>query len=309
MSLMSAVPSAADAAERALSNPAALHRRLAHWNHRRLAAGQPSDTWRDDLREEHEMRLLEGAWVERLRAEAGPALAGLPSDPDGFVAWFEALKETGPGQNDPLFAWLAEQASFEDMQWFLTQEAAGEAGFDDLVALTQVKLPVPAKLELARNYWDEMGRGAEAGMHGPMLERTVEGLGLAPAIERTLWPSLALANTLTAFATTRRYAYHSVGALGVVELTAPTRVAKVAAGLKRLGCEPKVRKYFDLHALLDLKHSQDWNREALRPLVAEDPARARALAEGALIRLEAGRRCFEAYRAHLWGEQRRAGVG
>src|SRR5262249_19052984 len=103
----------------------------------------------------------------------------------------------------------------------------------------------------------------------------------------------------------RRYAYHSVGALGVVELTAPTRVALVARGLKRLECEPRVRKYFDLHAILDLKHSEDWNREALRPLVAEDPVRARALARGALLRLECGRRCCETYRAHLWGGERK----
>jgi hypothetical protein len=309
MSNLSALPTAAETAQKALRDPEALHRRLAHWNHRRLSAGLPTADWLEDLREEHEMRLLEGAWVEACREEVAPELADLPTDPDGFVAWFEALKADGPGQGDPLFDWLAEEAILDEMRWFLTQEAAGEAGFDDLVALTQVKLPVPAKLELARNYWDEMGRGAEGGMHGPMLERTCAGLGLSPNIDETLWPSLALANTLTAFATTRRYAYQSVGALGVVELTAPTRVAKVAAGLKRLGCEPRVRKYFDLHAILDVKHSEDWNREALRPLVAEDPARVRALAEGALIRLLAGRRCFEAYRARLWsapGAARRA---
>jgi len=285
-----------------LRDPQALHRRLAHWNHRRLSPALPSDDWRDDLREEHEMRLLEGSWIEALRAESAQAVSDAPDDPDGFVAWFEALRASGPGQYDPLFDWLAEDADLDEMRWFLTQEAAGEAGFDDLVALSQVKLPASAKLELARNYWDEMGRGNAGGMHGPMLERTVQGLGLAPTIDGTVWQSLALANAMTAFATTRRYTYHSVGALGVVELTAPTRVAKVAAGLKRLGCEPRVRKYFDLHAVLDVKHSEDWNREALRPLVAEDPRRARALAEGALIRLDCGRRCFEAYRAHLWGE-------
>jgi hypothetical protein len=81
-------------------------------------------------------------------------------------------------------------------------------------------------------------------MHGPMLGRMVETLGLEPAIEDTVWESLALANTLTAFATTRRYAWHSVGALGVVELTAPTRVAKVGEGLKRLGFPPVARKIF-----------------------------------------------------------------
>ena len=143
-----------------------------------------------------------------------------------------------------MFDWLATTADLEQMKWFLTQEAAGEAGFDDLVAMTQVKLPPRPKLELARKYWDEMGRGSAGGMHGPMLDRTVEGLGLHPTIDGTLWQSLCLANTMTAFATTRRYAYQSIGALGVVELTAPTRVASVADGLKRLGCPPEQRKYF-----------------------------------------------------------------
>ena len=137
------------------------------------------------------------------------------------------------------------------------------------------------------------------------LNRTVEHLQLTPTIDSTLWQSLALANTMTAFATNRRYVYQSIGALGVVELTAPTRVAMVAQGLKRLGCEPKVRKYFDLHAILDVKHSEDWNREALRPLVEEEPARAKALAEGALMRLICGARCFDAYRGALWGGERK----
>ena len=107
------------------------------------------------------------------------------------------------------------------MRWFLTQEAAGEAGFEDLVAYAQVKLPARAKLELARNYWDEMGRGNPKGMHGPMLDRLVEALALEPAIDTTVWESLALANAMTAMATTRRYAFHAVGALGAIELTAP----------------------------------------------------------------------------------------
>jgi hypothetical protein len=53
--------------------------------------------------------------------------------------------------------------------------------------------------------------------------------------------------------------------------------------------------------VLDVKHSEDWNREALRPLVEEDPRRAVAMAEGALIRLKCGERCFARYRQELWG--------
>ena len=105
-------------------------------------------------------------------------------------------------------------------------------------------------------------------------------------------------------AATRRYAWHAVGALGVIELTAPGRSAATAAGLRRLGVSGKARHYFDLHAVLDVKHSEAWNREAIAPLVAEDPRRATAIAEGALIRLTCGARCFERYRAQLWPTMR-----
>lgn len=245
------------------------------------------------------MLRLEGRFIEELRAEVREQAAKAPTDAEGFIDWFEGLKDQGPGQGDPLFPWLAQDATRDEIRWFLQQEAAGEAGFDDLVAYTQVKMPDRAKLELARNYWDEMGRGNPKGMHGPMLGQLITVLDLSPMIETTVWESLALANAMTAMATTRRYAWHSVGALGVIELTAPGRSAGTAAGIRRLGLTGSQRRYFDLHAILDVKHSQDWNAEAILPLVREDPARATAMAEGALLRLRCGERCFERYRAHF----------
>lgn len=278
----------------------ALHQGLANWNRDRLAPDTPGPDWRERVARDAAMLQVEGAFIEAFRRHVAPQVANVPTEAVAFVDWFERLRDAGPGQWDPLFDWLASTATREQMGWFLTQEAAGEAGFDDLVAMTQVKAPERAKLELARNYWDEMGRGSAAGMHGPMLERTVEALELTPTIEATCWQSLALANTMTALATTRRYVYQSIGALGVVELTAPTRVASIADGLKRLECPPVARKYFQLHAHLDVEHSRAWNAEVLHPLVAEDPRRARFIAEGAIMRLVCGEQCFEAYRAHLW---------
>jgi hypothetical protein len=276
-------------------------RGLAHWNRERLAPGFPTADWQKTLERDLRMTRLEGGFLEELRGEIVEQAASVPTDPDGFIAWFETLQQTGPGQGDPLFPWLADEASPEQLKWFFEQEAAGEAGFDDLVAMTQVKLPARAKLELARNYWDEMGRGQAAGMHGPMLDALVETMTVDPTIENTVWESLALANAMTAMATNRRYTWHSVGALGVIELTAPGRSAQVAKGLKRIGLSNRERRYFDLHAVLDVKHSADWNREALIPLVEEDPTRATAIAEGALIRLSCGKRCFDRYRGALWG--------
>lgn len=276
-------------------------RGLAHWNRERMAPQFVDADWQKTLERDTRMLRLEGGFVEELRADVLDRAAAAPTDPESFVAWFEDLKQTGPGQGDSLFPWLAEEATRDQLRWFFEQEAAGEAGFDDLVAYTQVKLPVQAKLELARNYWDEMGRGNAKGMHGPMLDALVETMEVDPCIETTVWESLALANAMTAMATSRRYAWHSVGALGVIELTAPGRSALVAKGLRRIGLNDRERRYFDLHAVLDVKHSEDWNREALIPLVAEDPRRATAIAEGALIRLTCGALCFERYRAQLWG--------
>jgi hypothetical protein len=278
---------------------AKLQGRLAAFNKRRLIPGLPTDS-EDDERGEAENRCRELRYVESERARVSLRASDLPADPDGFVAWFEGLKETGPGQHDPLFDWLANEASLEQVTWVLRQEIAGEAGFDDLVALTQVKMPVRVKLELARNYWDEMGQGHEGAMHGPMLARLAEDLGIGTAADADVMPeSLALGNLLIALAMHRRYAFHSIGALGVIELTAPGRAAKVNAGLKRLGVAGEARRYFALHATLDVKHSEAWNREVLRPLVASDPRVARCIAEGALMRLDAGGRCFERYRREL----------
>lgn len=276
---------------------AQLHERLARFNRCRLRPGFTAPDWREQLRVEFECRRLEGEFVEAQRA--GLAGEWVPQEADAFMVWFERLRAGGPGQNDPLFPWLAQHAALEEMRWFLTQEIAGEAGFDDLVALTQVRFPERAKLELARNYWDEMGRGHARGMHGGMLAAVGRELALAPTLEGTVWESLAQANLMVALAANRRYAYQAIGALGVVEMTAPGRVAQVNAGLKRLGVSAHGRRYFQLHAGLDVRHSAAWNREIIGPLVADAPEAARPIAEGALMRLQAGARCFERYRAEL----------
>ncbi|MFZ2029652.1 MAG: iron-containing redox enzyme family protein [Vitreimonas sp.] len=268
---------------------------LARFNRMRMRLGLGEDPRPDDPR----LVALECAFVKRCRQDVAALLEDMPDDVAGFMPWFESIAKWGPGQHDPLFVYLAERANLEEMRWFLLQEVAGEAGFEDLVALAQIKMPVQAKLEMARNYWDEMGRGQEKGMHGPMLERLARHLGLCPDIDNVVPESLSLGNMMMALGAHRAFSFHLVGALGIIEMTAPDRAQAVTQGLKRLGVDAKARHYFALHAVLDRKHSADWNREVIEPLVREDFRRARCLAEGALLRLDRGRACFERYRRHF----------
>jgi len=277
-----------------------MHRLVAASHNRRLSPALSNVDFEAELAREIAVRRVERAFVEAERQAIARDLRAVPTEADAFVNWFESLERIGPGQHDPLFPWLAERATLQQMRWFLAQELAGEAGFDDLVALTQIKLPKRPKLELARNYWDEMGQGNEGGMHGPMLSALADSLQLGSGQE-AVWESLALGNLMVALATARHYAYQSVGALGVIELTAPGRAELVNAGLKRLGIDGAARRYYALHATLDVRHSAAWNREVLRPLVASSPELAPPIAEGALLRLRAGQRCFDRYRQELWG--------
>lgn len=273
---------------------------LLELNRLRLTPSIPSHGWRDALRRQSALMLVEGEFLEAMRETIADEAAAVSTKPQEFINWFAQLEKTGPGQHDSLFPWLAEQANAEQMKWFLTQEVAGEAGFEDLTAITQVRLPARPKLEMARNYWDEMGRGNLKGMHGPLLQRLADALRLRPDSADTVTEALTLANVMAGMALNRRYAYHSVGALGAIELTAPGRAALVNAGLDRLGFPAHIRHYFSLHAVLDIKHSQTWNAEVILPLVDHDPLIGRAIAEGALMRLRCGAACFERYRAQLW---------
>ena len=125
---------------------ALFQRELARFNHRRLEPGLPSAHWKHELESEARVLAAERNFVQSVRERIAPLARDIPTDVNAFIVWFERLRESGPGQGDPLFPWLERAASLEQMRWFVEQEVAGEAGFDDLLALTQVKMPEQAKL-------------------------------------------------------------------------------------------------------------------------------------------------------------------
>jgi hypothetical protein len=133
-----------------------------------------------------------------------------------------------------------------------------------------------------------------------MLARLAVELGIDTSSSAdVVWESLALGNLMVGLAVRPAYRYQSIGALGAIELTAPGRAARVNHGLRRLGIGGHARQYFALHATLDVKHSLAWNEEVIRQLVKSEPRTAPLIAEGALMRLNAGARCFQRYRSEL----------
>ena len=115
------------------------------------------------------MRELERPWeqdvLRRVSQEARLSIEDLPSDPKDFARWYQLTAFSHPLYEHDLYAFLASDATMAQLQWFLRMECAGEAAFDDLVALAQVGTRGEVKMEMASNYWDEMGRGRSQAVH------------------------------------------------------------------------------------------------------------------------------------------------
>ena len=85
--------------------------------------------------------------------------------PEDFAAWYRATAFAHPLYEHDLYSFVASEATRSQLEWFFRMECAGEAAFDDLVALAQVGTRGEVKMEMASNYWDEMGRGRSHAVH------------------------------------------------------------------------------------------------------------------------------------------------
>src|SRR4051794_36743254 len=159
----------------------------------------------------------------------------------------------------PVYEWLAEDATLDEARAYLALEGGPDGGFDDLVAVCQIGVDGEAKLELARNYWDEMGNGRLERVHTELHRKLARSLGLR-AVPRTEQPrqSLERAALGSLLATNRWLQPEMVGALGLIELQAGPRCRKVVRGLERVGCGWDALDFYAEHAEADPRHGKDW---------------------------------------------------
>ncbi len=222
------------------------------------------------------------ARLEMAPVHARAQVGGSPAESIGAGGAVAALRALAAlDQVPPVYDWLAEEATLEELREFVAIEGGPDSGFDDLVAICQVGLDGPAKLELATNYWDEMGRGDPAGVHTALHRRLSDALELEPPARGQL-PPAALERTLlcSMLATNRWLQPEMIGALGLIELQAGPRCRRVAQGLRRAGAPPDALPFYDEHAVADPRHGKDWLDNVVAPL-SEDPVIAAGIVRGA----------------------------
>ena len=205
-----------------------------------------------------------------------------------------------------VYEWLAVEADDTEVVEFLSLEGGPDGGFDDLVAACQIGLDGEPKLELARNYWDEMGNGSLARVHTELHRKLQRALGLA-CPPREAQPVAALERSVLTglLATNRRLQPEMLGALGLLELQAGPRCRKVVAALERLGAGEDALDFYVEHATVDPRHGKDWVDKAVVPL-EHDPRWAAGIVRGARWRSMVNAGFFVAMADTFVEQERRA---
>jgi len=184
-----------------------------------------------------------------------------------------------------VYKWLARDASWPEVVRFLALEGGPDAGFDDLVASCQIGLSGPAKMELATNYWDEMGDGSPDDVHTTLHDRLVAAIDM-PTIPLVEQPESALARTAFGglLATNRWLQPEMLGALGLIELQAGPRCRLVLQAFERCGAPAAAYPFYEVHAEVDPRHGKDWLDNAIEPTVRTHPEWGERIVRGGLWR-------------------------
>ncbi len=224
---------------------------------------------------------LEAGWLDQLEA-AWQGAGGLAEASTAERA-VTAMRSVAARDRLPAaYKWLAKNASWPELVEFLALEGGPDGGFDDLVSACQVGLSGSAKVELAQNYWDEMGNGDPAAVHTVLHNELVAAIAM-PRVPREQLPVAALERAALGglLATNRWLQPEMLGALGLLELQAGPRCRLVLQAFDRLGAPAAAYPFYLEHAEVDPRHGKDWLEKAVGPTVAKYPGWGPRIVKGA----------------------------
>jgi pyrroloquinoline quinone (PQQ) biosynthesis protein C len=245
----------------------------------------------------HEVtRLLEDATLAAQDQWIQPgALESAPEEPAAYVSWLKRLAREHRVFKHPYYVeFIRTRATREDIRRYVIQESVIDGRFDDLLAMMQVGTSGPAKLEIAANFWDEMGNGDAEQVHTHLFNRIYEVFNIGPEdLQRELTANALLSGNLAVLVCRYRRLYpEAVGFLGMTEWLVPDRFVNVVHAWERLGLPDAGILYHRLHVTIDSRHAAGWFHRVVRPAAAEERMR-RGIARGTLWRLDSSTRYLD----------------
>ncbi|WP_392533992.1 iron-containing redox enzyme family protein [Nostoc sp. C117] len=242
----------------------------------------------DDPKLLQKIRDMEDAWdsyeIERVSQEP------LPDSASEFIDWYNNLQIIHRNDVSYLFDYLAHEANATEIAFYVCLEEEVDGHFDDVIAMSQLGLRGKPKLIIAENYWDEMGRGNLDDMHTQMFSVSADflkglvkerGIDLPTQIP---YEALKNGNMLMMYGLRRRFIGRLIGAIGILEDTAPYRFAATVEGMKRCNLPDYVIRYHEAHSDVDSDHGAELLQDVILPLIGENKVLMKEITLGMLIR-------------------------
>jgi hypothetical protein len=242
----------------------------------------------------HEItRLLETATIaaEDRRIEPG-TLDAAPTEGKPYLSWLKGIARRHSVFKHPYYAeFICRHAQRDDLRTYVIQESLVDGRFDDFLAMMQVGTVGAAKMEIANNFWDEMGNGKPAEVHTHLFGKIYEVFDiLEEELESAMTASDLLSGNLAVLLCRyRRFYPEAVGFLGMTEWLAPDRFRNVVHAWERLGLPDVGIVYHRLHITIDSQHAAGWFHNVVLPASTSAYMR-RGIARGALWRLNSSAR-------------------
>lgn len=233
-------------------------------------------------------REWERAGIERHAA----VLDRVPADPDEFLDWSTAyVRDHRSNVTHPLFHYLEMEATYEELREFFFQETPFDIHFADILCSLLAGIHGEPKMEIASNFWDEMGGGDNLRAHRNLRLTMMRALDL-PSDAHTvdvnafILEEIELANGYFVGTFDRSKALFLLGMLLATEVMVPGRLQRQISGWRRVGLGDRDMDYLLEHTVVDIEHADGWVDHVIRPVLNENPGATAALALGIASRLE-----------------------
>lgn len=228
-------------------------------------------------------------------------IADYPRDGKAYVNWLlKLINAHGAATHEFYESYVGADGTPEDLRFLMVQESSLDPRFDDILALVQVGTTGLEKMEIAKNYWDEMGNGVLSEVHSTMFGSTHETLNIDSAFvtDNILLEAKVCGNVSAALALSRRHYYKAVGYYGTVEYLVPRRFAHLTKAWADLGMPAEGIKYHLLHMEIDVEHGESWLYNVIGPAIDRDPRLGLDIAIGTYLRLNTSERYLDGVLAH-----------
>ncbi|WCD86467.1 hypothetical protein KPP03845_102817 [Streptomyces xanthophaeus] len=239
--------------------------------------------------------------LERELFDHWAAVGDLPEFADQLAAadHLDELAATNPGVVHPLFDFIRDEASREQIERFLLCETIRNEVVDDEVALLVVGLQGMQKAVAAANLWDECGRGKLENFHTYWLRRLLEATEdgwntLDEYRQGHPWFGKLTSNINAALLTRPARKMMAYGCFLVFESWVEPHFVRILEGMTRVGLlDDEMRIYFTAHVAIDPRHSRELSdgMRLQRPELA--PGEIEDIVYGAHLASETGRRQFD----------------